>query len=199
MRPLFHAKADRLRAKASQLEKVGLEKLAAVKLRNPEEYELLRQAVAHLLMGLGGEDEKDTKARIARYGPITDHELVNVIVAVMRQEAFNHKDLQAIDGRLANGMCVMAMAAHTGCNTVYGSTPPNNPHPYPWMNSLFQDGVTVAWLFGESFIVGSRKALRHSGEARRCAAPARRGSYHPARILRTHALQRCTDDRSGSA
>ena len=50
-------------------------------------------------------------------------------------------------------MSVMAMAAHTGCNTVYGSTPPNNPHPYPWMNSLFQDGITVGWLLGESFIV----------------------------------------------
>ena len=71
----------------------------------------------------------------------------------MRQEAFNHKNLQPIDGRLANGMSVMAMAAHTGCNTVYGSTPPNNPHPYPWMNSLFQDGITVGWLLGESFIV----------------------------------------------
>ena len=153
MRPIFHAKANRLRAKASQLENAGLEKLAALKLRSPEEYELLRQAVAHLLMGLGGEDEKDTRARIARHGSITDPELVNAIVAVLRQEAFNHKDLQAIDGRLANGMCVMAMTAHTGCNTVYGSTPPNNPHPYPWMNSLFQDGVTVAWLFGESFIV----------------------------------------------
>ena len=47
----------------------------------------------------------------------------------------------------------MAMAAHTGCNTVYGSTPPNNPHPYPWMNSLFQDGATIGWLFGESFMV----------------------------------------------
>ena len=46
----------------------------------------------------------------------------------------------------------MAMAAHTGCNTVYGSTPPNNPHPYPWMNSLFQDGATIGWLIGESFI-----------------------------------------------
>ena len=33
--------------------------------RNPEEYDLFRQAVAHLLMGLGGEDDKDTKARIA--------------------------------------------------------------------------------------------------------------------------------------
>ena len=42
------------------------------------------------------------------------------------------------------------MAAHTGCNTVYGSTPPNNPHPYPWMNSLFQDGITVGWLLGEA-------------------------------------------------
>jgi len=46
----------------------------------------------------------------------------------------------------------MAMGAHTGCNTVYGSTPPNNPHPYPWMNSLFQDGATITWLLGESFI-----------------------------------------------
>jgi pyruvate-ferredoxin/flavodoxin oxidoreductase len=71
----------------------------------------------------------------------------------MRQEAFNHKNLQPVDGRLANGMSVMAMAAHTGCNTVYGSTPPNNPHPYPWMNSLFQDGITVGWLLGESFMV----------------------------------------------
>ena len=78
---------------------------------------------------------------------------MDALTSVMRQEAFNHKHLQAIDGRLANGMCVMAMTAHTGCNTVYGSTPPNNPHPYPWMNSLFQDGVTVGWLLGESFIV----------------------------------------------
>ena len=68
-------------------------------------------------------------------------------------EAFNHKSLQPVDGRLANGMSVMAMAAHTGCNTVYGSTAPNNPHPYPWMNSLFQDGITIGWLMGESFIV----------------------------------------------
>jgi pyruvate-ferredoxin/flavodoxin oxidoreductase len=153
MRPLFHAKADRFRAKADRLERVGVSQLAALKARNEEEYELFRQAVAHLLMGLGGEDDADTKARIAAHGPISDQEIVDAIAAVMRQEAFNHKNLQAVDGRLANGMSVMAMAAHTGCNTVYGSTPPNNPHPYPWMNSLFQDGITVGWLLGESFIV----------------------------------------------
>jgi pyruvate-ferredoxin/flavodoxin oxidoreductase len=153
MRPLYHAKAARLRSKAGDLEKVGVQKLAELKARNSQEYELMRQAIAHLVMGLGGEDEKDTKARIAAHGEISDAELVNAIATVMLQEAFNHMNLQAIDGRLANGMSVMAMAAHTGCNTVYGSTPSNNPHPYPWMNSLFQDGITVGWLLGESFIV----------------------------------------------
>ncbi len=153
MRPLYHAKADRFKAKAAQLEQAGLQKLAELQQRNQAEYELFRQTVAHLLMGLGGEDEKDTRARIAAHGPITDADIVAALSTVLRQEAFNHKQLQAVDGRLANGQSVMAMAAHTGCNTVYGSTPPNNPHPYPWMNSLFQDGITVGWLLGESFIV----------------------------------------------
>jgi len=111
-------------------------------------------------MGLGGEDDKDTKKRIAAHGEISDGDLIHSIATVMLQEAFNHMNLQAIDGRLANGMSVMAMAAHTGCNTVYGSTPSNNPHPYPWMNSLFQDGVTVGWLLGE-FHCGSCPPLRN--------------------------------------
>jgi pyruvate-ferredoxin/flavodoxin oxidoreductase len=157
MRPVFHAKSDRFVVKAGELEKTGVAKLAALKEKNPAEYALLRQSILHLVMGLGGEDVKDTKARIAAYeaehGTVTDAQLVEAIAAVLLTEAFNHKNLQPVDGRLANGMSVMAMAAHTGCNTVYGSTAPNNPHPYPWMNSLFQDGVTVGWLMGESFIV----------------------------------------------
>jgi pyruvate-ferredoxin/flavodoxin oxidoreductase len=157
MRPVYHAKSDRFIAKAGELEKTGAAKLAAIKESCPEDYARLRQAIAHLVMSLGGEDTTDTTARIAAYeaehGAITDAQLVEAIAAVLLTEAFNHKNLQPIDGRLANGMSVMAMAAHTGCNTVYGSTAPNNPHPYPWMNSLFQDGVTVGWLMGESFIV----------------------------------------------
>jgi pyruvate-ferredoxin/flavodoxin oxidoreductase len=157
MRPVFHAKSDRFVAKAGDLEKRGVARLAVLKARSQTEYDLLRQAIAHLILGLGGEDETDTRTRIAAYeaknGPISDAELVEAIAAVLLTEAFNHRNLQAVDGRMANGMSVMAMAAHTGCNTVYGSTAPNNPHPYPWMNSLFQDGVTVGWLMGESFIV----------------------------------------------
>ncbi len=148
MRPLYHRKADRLRAKASRLENEGVAKLQALKQRDEAEYHLYRKAVAHIIMGLGGENDDDTAKRIADYeakhGAITDEQIVNAIVAVMRQDAFNHRDLQAIDGRHANGMSVMFMGASTGCNTVYGSTPPSNPHPYPWMNSLFQDGATIS-------------------------------------------------------
>jgi pyruvate-ferredoxin/flavodoxin oxidoreductase len=157
MRPVFHAKSDRFVAKAGELEKTGAARMNELVATDPNGYAYLRQAVSHLILGLGGENETDTLKRIAAYeaanGVLTDEQLVEAISAVLLTEAFNHKNLQPVDGRLANGMSVMAMAAHTGCNTVYGSSAPNNPHPYPWMNSLFQDGVTIGWLMGESFIV----------------------------------------------
>lgn len=157
MRPLFHAKADRLDAKAERLGFEGIAKLEALRARNPEEYQLFRRTVAHVILGLGGESDEDTTARLQAHGDITDAEILEAITVTMRQDAFNHRELQAVEGNLPNGMSVMAMGAHTGCNTVYGSTPPNNPHPYPWMNSLFQDGSTVAWLIGESFVMDHSK------------------------------------------
>jgi len=157
MRPLYHKKADRLRAKAARLEQDGAGRLAALKARSPQEYALFRKTFAHLIIGLGGENDADTAQRIAGYeakhGAITDAQLVGGLIAVLQQDAFNHRDLQTIDGRRANGMSVMMMGASTGCNTVYGSTPPSNPHSYPWMNSLFQDGATISWLMAESIIV----------------------------------------------
>ena len=170
MRPIYHRKADRILAKAERVEKEGPGKLAALKARSETEYKLFRKEFAHAIMGLGGEDPADTDTRIARYeakhGPITDEKLIGGLVTVLRQDAFNHKDLQSVDGRRANGMSVMMMGASTGCNTVYGSTPPSNPHPYPWMNSLFQDGATISWLMAESVI------LNH---ARRSVVPERLG------------------------
>ena len=168
MRPIYHRKADRLRAKADRLEKDGPARLAALKARDAKEYELFRKTFAHVIVGLGGEDEKDTAQRIAAYeakhGAITDAQIVGGLAAILRTDAFNHKDLQAVDGRRANGMSVMMMGASTGCNTVYGSTPPANPHPYPWMNSLFQDGATISWLMAESVMMN---------HARRSVAPER--------------------------
>jgi pyruvate-ferredoxin/flavodoxin oxidoreductase len=157
MRPLYHQKADRLRGKATHLENEGLARLQALKARDESQYHLFRRVVAHVLLGLGGEHDDDTSQRIAEHeaahGPLTDEQIISAIVTVLRQDAFNHKELQSVDGRAANGMSVMMMGASTGCNTVYGSTPPANPHPYPWMNSLFQDGATISWLLGESLIL----------------------------------------------
>ncbi len=164
MRPLYHAKAERLREKAARLEKEGVDKLKALQARSSEEYQIFRKAVAHVIFGLGGEDEDDTALRMKAHGLISDEDLIEAICAVLRQDAFNHRDLQTVDGRRPDGMAVMFMGASTGCNTVYGSTPPANPHPYPWMNSLFQDGATISWLLGESLIVN---------HARRSVAPER--------------------------
>ena len=104
MRPLYHKKADRLRAKADRLEKEGWPKLAgAQSSAASRNISCSASAVAHIIMGLGGENDEDTAKRIADYeakhGPITDEQIVRGMVAVLRQDAFNHAELQAIDGR----------------------------------------------------------------------------------------------------
>jgi len=152
MRPIFHAKARRLREKADRLEREGLQQLEVFKARDEAGYRAFRKTVLHILMGYGAEGSKEAESRIAAEFTGGDREIIGGIVAVLRTEAANHDTVQMLEGMAPNGMSAMAMAAHTGCNTVYGSTPPNNPHPYPWMNSLFQDGATIGWLIGESFI-----------------------------------------------
>ena len=164
MRPIYHKKADRLRLKARRLKEIGLTKLQACSSQNQAEYNWFKRSVAHVIMGLGGENDSDTNHRLEKFGVISDEELINALIVILEQDAFNHRDLQAVDGRTPNGMSTMFMGAHTGCNTVYGSTPPSNPHPYPWMNSLFQDGATISWLIGESAL------LNH---ARRSVTPER--------------------------
>ncbi len=164
MRPLYHKKATRLYEKSSELQKAGLAALEKLKAADADAHSLIRRCFAHVVMGLGGESEQDTDLRLEAHGEISDQAVIDGMCAVLNQDAFNHLSLQATDGRLANGMSTMFMGASTGCNTVYGSTPPSNPHPYPWMNSLFQDGATISWLLGESLM------MQH---ARRSVAPER--------------------------
>lgn len=153
MRPLYHAKADRLAAKSEVLREKGVKVLENLKSKDIDAYNIFRKSVLHILMGYGSESSEVTESRIEAEFKGNDNDIIEAIAIVMEQEAENHKDLQAIEGMAANGMSVMAMSAHTGCNSVFGSTPPNNPHPYPWMNSLFQDGATIGWLMSESFTV----------------------------------------------
>jgi pyruvate-ferredoxin/flavodoxin oxidoreductase len=48
------------------------------------------------------------------------------------------------EGPGGRGRSSMAMANSTGCSSVWASTYPYNPYPFPWVNHLFQDAPSVA-------------------------------------------------------
>jgi pyruvate-ferredoxin/flavodoxin oxidoreductase len=47
-------------------------------------------------------------------------------------------------GTTGRGRSKMGMLNATGCTSVWGSTYPFNPYPYPWANHLFQDSPSLA-------------------------------------------------------
>ena len=48
------------------------------------------------------------------------------------------------DGTTGKGRSTMGMCNATGCTSVWGSTWPYNPYPFPWANHLFQDSASMA-------------------------------------------------------
>ncbi|HEX8848931.1 MAG TPA: 2-oxoacid:acceptor oxidoreductase family protein [Gemmatimonadaceae bacterium] len=59
------------------------------------------------------------------------------------------RDLKSLRWRYAEGpsgqgRASLAMANSTGCSSVWGSTFPYNPYPFPWANHLFQDSPSLA-------------------------------------------------------
>ncbi len=47
-------------------------------------------------------------------------------------------------GPSGHGRAPMGMANSTGCSSVWASTYPYNPYPFPWANHLFQDSPSLA-------------------------------------------------------
>lgn len=48
------------------------------------------------------------------------------------------------EGPSKNGRANLGFMNATGCSSVYGSTYPYNPYPFPWSNHLFQDATSVS-------------------------------------------------------
>ncbi len=48
------------------------------------------------------------------------------------------------NGTTGKGRSTMGMCNSTGCTSVWGSTWPFNPYPFPWANHLFQDSASMA-------------------------------------------------------
>ena len=75
-------------------------------------------------------------------------------------------------GPSGQGRANMGISNSTGCSSVWGSTFPFNPYPYPWVNHLFQDSPSVAIGIFEghmrkmqdAFVAVRRARLLASGE-----------------------------------
>ncbi len=48
------------------------------------------------------------------------------------------------EGPTKSGRAAMGIQNATGCSSVYGSSWPYNPYPFPWSNHLFQDAPSVS-------------------------------------------------------
>ena len=48
------------------------------------------------------------------------------------------------EGQTQQGRATMGIINATGCSSVWGSTYPYNPYPFPWANHLFQDSPSMA-------------------------------------------------------
>jgi pyruvate-ferredoxin/flavodoxin oxidoreductase len=56
------------------------------------------------------------------------------------------KDLRwrYVEGPSGRGRASLGITNATGCSSVWGSTYPYNPYPFPWVNHLFQDAPSIA-------------------------------------------------------
>lgn len=55
-----------------------------------------------------------------------------------------HLRWQYSEGAGSRGRSAMGIVNATGCTSVWGSTYPFNPYPFPWTNHLFQDAPSMA-------------------------------------------------------
>ncbi|MBI2889414.1 MAG: 2-oxoacid:acceptor oxidoreductase family protein [Nitrospirae bacterium] len=60
------------------------------------------------------------------------------------QEQLKDLKWRYTNGPSGRGRAALGIANATGCSSIWGSTFPYNPYPYPWVNHLFQDSPSIA-------------------------------------------------------
>jgi pyruvate-ferredoxin/flavodoxin oxidoreductase len=73
---------------------------------------------------------EEKRARVARLGALV--------------ERLKELRWRYTEGPSGKGRASLGMTNSTGCSSVWGSTYPFNPYPFPWVNHLFQDSPSVA-------------------------------------------------------
>jgi pyruvate-ferredoxin/flavodoxin oxidoreductase len=60
------------------------------------------------------------------------------------KEELEHLKWLYLQGPSGKGRVSLGITNATGCSSVWGSTYPYNPYPFPWVNHLFQDAPSIA-------------------------------------------------------
>ncbi len=97
------------------------------------------------------------------------------------------------NGTTGQGRASMGMVNATGCTSVWGSTFPFNPYPFPWTNHLFQDTASMAMGLFEGHMAKMADGFRTIRKAELELA----GKYDPAvhdEELKYFNWQQFTDD-----
>ena len=81
-----------------------------------------------------------------------------------------------VEGTHGRGRSRMGMVNSTGCTSVWGSTYPFNPYPFPWANHLFQDSPSMAMGIFEGHMAKMADGFRAVRKAELELA----GGYDPA-------------------
>lgn len=81
------------------------------------------------------------------------------------------------NGTTGKGRSSMGICNSTGCTSVWGSTFPYNPYPFPWTNHLFQDSTSLAMGIFE----GHMSKMAEGFTAIRKAELELKGEYDPAK------------------
>jgi pyruvate-ferredoxin/flavodoxin oxidoreductase len=86
-----------------------------------------------------------------------------------------HLRWEYTEGVTKNGRSAMGICNSTGCSSVWASTYPFNPYPFPWTNHLFQDSTSMAMGIYE----GHMARMADGFKAIRMAEKELNGGYNP--------------------
>jgi len=105
--------------------------------------------------------------------PIDKQWLQHVMQLLAKLKHLKWKYTEGVTGR---GRVSMGILNSTGCTSVWGSTWPFNPYPFPWANHLFQDSPSMAMGVFE----GHMAKMADGFKAIRMAELELSGAYNPA-------------------
>ncbi|MDT8435793.1 MAG: 2-oxoacid:acceptor oxidoreductase family protein [Gemmatimonadota bacterium] len=117
---------------------------------------------------LAADADLDLAAAAAGETPVKvdDEKRAGLQRLVAAKKALEDLRWRYVEGPGGRGRANLGISNSTGCSSVWGSTYPYNPYPYPWVNHLFQDAPSVAIGIFEGHMRKMADAFRDVRRAR---------------------------------